>query len=70
MRDKNLKDPLKDLPNEFLPHAKKTTLTFTPERVPIITTTPRVQRYPDLNIQICSNTHSQNIRIIHPFYAY
>ena len=54
----------------FCPMQKNTTLTFTPERAPIITTTPRVQRYPDLNIQICSNTHSQNIRIIHPFYAY
>ena len=64
----NPKDPLKDLLNEFLSHTKKTSLTFTPERTPITTkTTPRVQRYPDLNIQICSNTPLKNIGIIHPF---
>ena len=62
----NKKDPLKDLLSEFL--SKKTTLTFTPERTPITTkTTPRVQRYPDLNIQIYSNTPLKNIGIIHPF---
>ena len=50
----NLKDPLKDLPSESLPHTKKTTTTsaFVPEKAPltttttttITTTTPRVQR--------------------------
>lgn len=52
----NLKDPLKDLPSESLPHTKKKTTTtsaFVPEKAPLTTTTtttitttttPRVQR--------------------------
>ena len=60
----NPKDPLRDLQWVSAPY-EKTTSTVTPKRAPITTTTSRVQRYPDLNFQICGNTPSQNIGIVH-----